>query len=136
MGMFDVVEAAVMNERSRHCHASRGLPGASCWTAWLLLPSRCSPSPLVAALPAIRSQDFDNGAPPVENLTVERTILDQNGIRLLVRAGGSEPMTIAQVQVDAAYWQFTQDSARSDRARRHGLDRHAFPVGCWAKPTR
>ena len=37
---------------------------------------------------------FDNGAPPVEALTFERTILDENGIRLLVRAGGSEPMRI------------------------------------------
>ena len=32
-----------------------------------------------------------------------------SGIHLLVRAGGSEPMTIAQVQVDDAYWTFTQD---------------------------
>jgi zinc transporter, ZIP family len=52
---------------------------------------------------------FSNGAPPVEALTVERTILDENGLRLLVRGGGSEPMKIAQVQVDAAYWRFTQD---------------------------
>ncbi|MDG4875610.1 ZIP family metal transporter [Mesorhizobium sp. WSM4935] len=52
---------------------------------------------------------FRNGAPPVENLTFERTILGNDGIRILVRAGGSEPMTIAQVQVDDAYWQFTQD---------------------------
>jgi zinc transporter, ZIP family len=52
---------------------------------------------------------FGNGAPPVEALTVERTILDANGLRLLVRGGGSEPMKIAQVQVDAAYWRFTQD---------------------------
>lgn len=51
---------------------------------------------------------FRNGAPPVENLTFERTILSADGIRVLVRAGGSEPMTIAQVQVDDAYWQFTQ----------------------------
>ena len=29
--------------------------------------------------------------------------------RLLVRAGGSEPIQIAQVQVDGAYWTFTQD---------------------------
>jgi zinc transporter, ZIP family len=54
-------------------------------------------------------QGFSNGAPPVENLTFERTILSSDGIRVLVRAGGSEPMTIAQVQVDDAYWQFTQD---------------------------
>lgn len=52
---------------------------------------------------------FDNGAPPVEKLTFERTILDNRGIHLKVRAGGSEPMTIAQVQVDEAFWSFTQD---------------------------
>ncbi|MBD9374885.1 metal transporter [Rhizobium sp. ARZ01] len=60
---------------------------------------------LVAANPLA---GFNNGAPPVENLTVERTILDHNGLRLLVRGGGSEAMNIAQVQVDAAYWQFDQ----------------------------
>jgi zinc transporter, ZIP family len=47
-------------------------------------------------------------APPIENLTVERTVLDEQGISLLVRADGSEPMQIAQVQVDGAYWQFSQ----------------------------
>ena len=54
-------------------------------------------------------RSFENGAPPVENLTYERTILDNAGLRLLIRAGGSEPLKIAQVQVDAAYWQFTLD---------------------------
>jgi ZIP family zinc transporter len=54
-------------------------------------------------------RSFGNGAPPVENLAFERTILDDRGIRVLVRGGGSEAMTIAQVQVDDAYWQFTQD---------------------------
>lgn len=59
---------------------------------------------------------FDTGAPPVEKLTFERTILDQQGIHLKIRAGGSEPMTIAQVQVDEAYWSFTQDPpGRLDR---------------------
>lgn len=48
-------------------------------------------------------------APAVESLTVERTILNDQGISLLIRAGGSEPMQIAQVQVDGAYWQFRQD---------------------------
>jgi zinc transporter ZupT len=54
---------------------------------------------------------FNNGAPPVEELTFERVILAPDGIRVLVRAGGSEPMRIAQVQVDDAYWQFTQEPA-------------------------
>lgn len=52
---------------------------------------------------------FDTGAPPVEKVTFERTILDHNGIRTQIRATGSEPVTIAQVQIDGAYWSFTQN---------------------------
>jgi len=61
----------------------------------------------IASLDPLRS--FNNGAPPVEALTVERTVLDASGIALLVRAGGSEPMIIAQVAVDDAFWVFTQN---------------------------
>lgn len=68
---------------------------------------------LAAALAWLYGADplgsFKNGAPPVENLTFERTILDNSGLRVLVRAGGSEPIRIAQVQVDAGYWEFTMD---------------------------
>lgn len=75
---------------------------------WLLMPL----SLLVAAVGWIIFSDpfesFKTGAPPVESLTFERTILNEQGLRLLVRAGGSEPMRIAQVQVDAAYWTFAQ----------------------------
>ena len=52
---------------------------------------------------------FGGVPPPVEKLTVERTVLDENGIALKVRADGTEPVSIAQVQVDGAYWQFAQD---------------------------
>ncbi|HDZ75511.1 MAG TPA: metal transporter [Aurantimonas coralicida] len=54
---------------------------------------------------------LNGGTPPTEELTVERTVLDSDGIALHVRAGGSEPMTIAQLQVDGAYWTFTQEPA-------------------------
>lgn len=47
-------------------------------------------------------------APPIEEVTVERTTLDEDGIHLTVRVNGSEPIRIAQVLVDDAYWQFTQ----------------------------
>lgn len=63
----------------------------------------------IASLDPLRG--FNNSAPPVEALTVERTILDDTGIRLLIRAGGSEPMVIAQVAVDDAFWSFEQDPA-------------------------
>jgi len=52
---------------------------------------------------------FDTGAPPVEKVTFERTVLDSNGIHVQVRASGSEPITISQVQVDEAYWSFAQE---------------------------
>lgn len=63
----------------------------------------------IASLDPLRY--FGNGAPPVEALTIERTILDETGLQLRVRAGGSEPMVIAQVMVDDAYWRFTQEPA-------------------------
>jgi ZIP family zinc transporter len=49
------------------------------------------------------------GIPPIEKVTFERTILDHNGLHVQVRATGSEPITIAQVQIDEAYWSFTQE---------------------------
>jgi zinc transporter, ZIP family len=52
---------------------------------------------------------FDVGAPAVEKLTFERTVLDADGIHLYVRAGGSESVRIAQVTVDDAFWAFSQD---------------------------
>jgi hypothetical protein len=76
---------------------------------WAVLPFAVLASAiiwLVTASPLITSRD---GLPPVEKLTFERVVLDSSGLRLLVRAGGSEPMVIAQVQVDDAYWQFEQE---------------------------
>ena len=48
-------------------------------------------------------------SPPIEQLTVERTVLDEDGIHLRVRAEGSDPVRISQVQVDGAYWNFAQE---------------------------
>ncbi len=47
--------------------------------------------------------------PPVEELNFERVTLksDPQEIVVRVRNGGPDPVTIAQVQVDDAYWQFT-----------------------------
>jgi len=52
---------------------------------------------------------FNATTPPIENLTFERVFLDDDGIHMKLRAEGSEPMVIAQIQVDDAYWRFTQD---------------------------
>jgi len=80
---------------------------------WIVLSIAVPIMLLVAAGAWLITSDpldlFDtSGAPPVEKLTFERVYLDETGINLKVRAGGDQPMIIAQVQVDDAYWQFTQ----------------------------
>jgi zinc transporter ZupT len=88
--------------------AKAGKPSGPLWLAIPLLL-------LALAVTLLFASDLlrllERGAPPVEKLTFERTILDQDGIHLKVRAGGSHAMTIAQVQVDEAYWKYTQDPA-------------------------
>ena len=49
------------------------------------------------------------GMPPVERLTISRATLASDGIRLSVMNDGPDPVTIAQVVVDDAFWGFTSD---------------------------
>jgi zinc transporter ZupT len=49
------------------------------------------------------------GVPPVERLAIQRVVLGDAGIVATVFNDGPDPVTIAQVQVDDAYWQFTAD---------------------------
>ncbi len=76
---------------------------------WFFVPLLALIGAMVWLVGSTWLKAFDTGAPPVEKITFERTILDGNGIHVVVRAGGSEPITIAQVQVDEAYWTFRQD---------------------------
>lgn len=61
---------------------------------------------LVVLDPASR---FDNGAPPVEELAFERTVLEPGRIILHVRNAAATENTIEQVIVDDAYWLFTME---------------------------
>lgn len=81
------------------------------WTrwGWFALPLLALALALAWIVAADPMRGLNIGAPPIEALTFERTILDETGMHFQLRAGGSEPMTIAQVQVDDAYWLFTQD---------------------------
>lgn len=50
-----------------------------------------------------------DGAPPVERLSIQRAVLQPDGIVLSVLNDGPDAVTIAQVVVDDAYWSFTAD---------------------------
>lgn len=53
------------------------------------------------------------GFPPVEELTVQRVTLGRDGVTVQVVNGGPEPVTIAQVLVDEAYWAYEIQPART-----------------------
>ena len=54
----------------------------------------------------------DNGAPPIEALAIQRVTLPApNEMKLSVINDGPDAVTIAQVIVDDAYWEFTQEPA-------------------------
>lgn len=55
--------------------------------------------------------------PPIEELSIERAELRAEGITLHVINGGPDPVTVAQVQVDEAYWSFTMEPRSQTMAR-------------------
>src|SRR3990172_6798126 len=54
---------------------------------------------------------FTANLPPVEQIAVERVLLTREGFELRLLNSGPLPVSIAQVTVDDAYWQFTQEPA-------------------------
>jgi zinc transporter ZupT len=76
---------------------------------WLLLPLAALAAILAALILTKPLDRLTASAPPVESVVVESVRLLPDLIRLSVRADGSQPVTIAQVQVDAAYRQFSID---------------------------
>lgn len=62
---------------------------------------------LIVELDPVRSLRGD--APPVEALVFQRVTLAQGGITATVLNDGPDPVTVAQVQVDEAYWWFEQE---------------------------
>lgn len=73
---------------------------------WGLLPVA-----LLAALSLVVARGevvefLRRGVPPVEELTFDRVTLAPNVIRVEVVNGGPDPVTVAQVMVDEAFWEF------------------------------
>jgi zinc transporter ZupT len=84
------------------------------------------PTALVALLPLVllallllvlRAFDptraFQASFPPIEELTIERVVLRPGVLEAQVVNGGPEPVTVAQVQVDEAYWDHRIEPGRT-----------------------
>src|SRR5687767_1516255 len=55
---------------------------------------------------ALRGEDY----PPVERITFQRLTLEPGSIVINLLNAGPDPVSIAQVQVDDAFWTFTADN--------------------------
>ena len=86
-------------------------PPGSPWrtTAWLLLPLVVLCAILALLILGKPLERLTADAPPVEKVSIERVRLTPGLITLHIRADGSQPVAIAQVQVDAAFRLFTID---------------------------
>jgi zinc transporter ZupT len=63
------------------------------------------------------------GIPPVEELTFDRVVLQPGRITIDLVNGGPDPVTVAQVMVDDAFWDFTiAPSATIGRLSRSSVD--------------
>ena len=91
----------------------RGVPGVP--TVLLALVPLVLLGALLAAIVWSRPADAVRGVnvPPVERLTFQRVTLEPGAIVATVLNDGPDDITIAQVQVDEAYWTFTTDKGQS-----------------------
>src|SRR3990172_2843423 len=58
---------------------------------------------------------FKSALPPIEEVSVQRIILQPNEITLKVVNDGPDPVTIAQVLVNESYWKFEMEPSQTDR---------------------
>lgn len=72
----------------------------------LLLPLILLAAAIVLFLSTDSMRTLTGNQPPVEELHVQRALMLEDGIELHVINGGPEPVTLAQVMVDEAYWAF------------------------------
>ena len=89
--------------------ADRPLSGVRLWSA-VLLPIVLLGGVIALILAFDPAERFkDPAAPPVETLSIRRVVLEPGMMHMTVLNEGPDPVTIAQVAVDDAYWQFAAD---------------------------
>lgn len=83
---------------------------------------------LVAAIVASGPErTLNRGAPPVEDVVFQRVELFADGIQVHVVNNGPDPVRIAQVMVDEAYWAFEQEPAGALRHLQRARIRIPYP---------
>ncbi|MFQ5873767.1 MAG: hypothetical protein ACE5JL_08190 [Dehalococcoidia bacterium] len=70
---------------------------------------------------------FKASVPPVEEVFIQKVIFSPERIVLEVMNDGAEPVTIAQVLVNEAYWQFNMTPSQTLRPLKRGRIEVSYP---------
>lgn len=81
--------------------------------AWFALPLLLLGLLSVIVMKGGMLSSLRRGLPPVEQLTVDRVRLTPGHMSLEVVNGGPDPVTVAQVMVDEAFWDFAMKPGRA-----------------------
>lgn len=115
--MAEMSEITIPDRGEAAVPAARRVRGG--WTPWTILLGLLPLVLLAGVLAVIVATDGglpERNAPPIETLSVQRVVLPEPGmIELNVVNDGPDPITIAQVMVDDAYWQFDVGDQTLDR---------------------
>ena len=102
---------------------------------WLVVPALLLAAVVAFLLYGQPLRELTAAAPPVEELSVEAVRLEPGLIALTLRADGSAPLTLAQVQVDGAWRAFTHHARRADRPARTPRGSTSRTLGSRARRT-
>ena len=95
--------------------------------AWFALPLLLLAVLSLVVLKGGTLSSLRHGLPPVEQLTVDRVRLTPGRIVLDVVNGGPDPVTVAQVMVDDAFWTHTLTPGRTVRRLGHARIEIPYP---------
>lgn len=81
-------------------------PGMAPWLSWLL-PSLALVATMLLFAYGNPLALFTANLPPIESLSLQNPRVEEGGFRVTLVNGGPDPIKVAQVTVDDAYWQFS-----------------------------
>ncbi|GAA3405747.1 ZIP family metal transporter [Paenibacillus hodogayensis] len=97
-----------MSQLQTNVNTPPGKAGRRGLLAWAVLPVVLLIL-LIAGIMTLGTGVDEQSPVPIEKMDIEKTVLTDGGITMKVLNSGPEDLTIAQIMVDDAYWNFTME---------------------------
>ncbi|MFD0618653.1 ZIP family metal transporter [Paenibacillus sp. GCM10027629] len=97
-----------MSQLPTNVRAAQGKEKKRSMLLWGILPIVLLVG-MIAAIMTLGTGIRQDSPVPIESLNVEKTVLSRDGITLNVLNSGPQELTIAQIMIDDAYWNFNME---------------------------